>query len=109
MNTAGMTKSFLGDSRELRDQIYAELLPKRYIVYRTYPKSYRMADSAILRVSKQLNQEAEEVMYRFAKYRYEIDFGGVLRDGPSKRQAGQMQNLEMIGGMVSWSENRRAR
>ena len=108
-----MTPSFYDLPREIRDQIYTNLLSVTYIVYSRHHDSYHQrsqdtepppADLSILLTSKQINKEAQDVMYKCGIFRYitDIEEDTVEEDNwdqnnpLSDTQISAMRNIEIM-------------
>ena len=104
--------------REIRDKIYRLLIAKTYLVYghpfyhqdhHRKPKVKAKADLALLRTCKAVYEEASDMLYSKAVFRFAIDYDDA-ENPPSplpKRLTDRMMNVDFILNQASFDDNSR--
>lgn len=119
MDSVRPPRTFFLFPREIRDQIYKDLLGTTYIVYgQSFKKDHiaRMFNAvpsppslAILQTSKAIKHEAEEVLYDYGIFAYFFNFVASteldLVRTPDRKQRGRMRNVHFVFDMRSYNRD----
>lgn len=114
----GSRPSFLIFPREIRDDIYKSLTAKTYLVYgipfyyddhHRKPKVKTKAGLSILRTCKLIKEEASQIMYSKAGFRFavDIDFAKNPPLPPPKSLTDRMMNIDFILNQASFDDDTR--